>query len=358
VKRPSLLRLGIFVILVAVTLYEIPVTWIKTRNFVPLNVPVSLSDGHFRSPDFKVSLDALYFIGFHDSANENPPYTFCDDHIWQIAKWKVFKYGRPVAVNHESRSGLPSAGEFTGQADDSFNAGPGMYSIDLELSNVPECFKSASIRVQVIAPQDKYWKNYIVLCRICLFLGVIGIAMLVQGAWSSIRARSEIPHDPSVPISQSPGYARNFGRRKRRPMPIFHRMPDFGIFCTAAVLPILAVFMIFDRTRTSMGFKVHVTHPNGVYVNVDPRMKPLLVSIDAKGNFFVSDKQVSRGDLSAALKRELSQRAESTVYFEAAGDAYFGDAAFAMNEIKNASGKLVWLTPKTRQEFAARGPTQ
>jgi biopolymer transport protein ExbD len=355
---PSTLRLGIVAILIAIVFYAVPTAWIKTRNFDPLDVPLTLASGRFRSPKFKIDLSATYIVDFYEPAEAEPPYIFCGDQTSEIAKWRVFENGRDVPVNHEARSGLPSIGQFTGQHSDTFHGSPGIYSLDVELDLPPGCLKQAKVYLLVHTSQDKYWRTYFVLCPISLVLGVVGIAMLIQGVWSSIQSRSQVPRDSRALISQSPGYIRNFGLRKRRPMPLIHRMPEFGIFFTGAMLPTLAVFVIFTLHAVSRGFKIPLTRPGGIYVNVDPRTKPLAVWVDAKGNFFVNEEQVSRDGLPAALKRELSQRAESTVYFEADGDAYFGDAAFAMNEIKNASGKLVWLTPKTRADFAVQNPVK
>jgi biopolymer transport protein ExbD len=357
-KVPSSLRAGLVALLTAITLYAAPVTWIKTRNFYPLDVPLTLSDSHFHSPEFKISRTAPYFIGFYDLSDQNPPYTFCYEQTWQDAKWKVFKGGRPVAVNHESRSGLPSAGEFTGQVNDSFDAGPGNYSIDLQLDSPPECLKFTKMRLQVITSQGKYWSHYLALCGICLVLGGIGIALMIQGTLFSIPARSIAPTGKSPLISQSPGYACNFGTRKRRRAALFHGLPDFGVLYFAAMFPCLIAMLILLQHSGSMGIKTHLVRPNGIHAHADPRSKALLVWLDAHGNYFVNDKQAAHDDFGDALKRELSQPAEWTVYFEADGDASFGDSVFAMSVIRNAAGKVVWLTPKTRQEFAAQDPTK
>ena len=354
-KFPTSLRPGIIVTLTAIALYAVPVTWIKTRNFVPLDTPVTFSNGHFLSPEFKVSLDAPYFIGFYDPADQNPPYTFCDDRTWQNAKWNVFKDGHPVAVNHEPRSGLPSACEFTGQANDSFNAGPGTYSVDVEIDRVPECLEFAKLRLQAITSQDKYWKHYFALCGICLVLGGTGISLLIQGVWFSIQSRTEIPRNPRALISQSPGYTRNFGLRKSRSMRLIHHLPDFGLMHIVTVLSlfILCLFAWMSEAY-SMGIAVLIVTPDHIRAANHSRTEPLRVWLNIWGEFLVNEKPVPRDELQDAVRYELAHRANELVYFGADGNPAFAEAAFAMNEIQIAGGKLVWLTPKTRSDFESQ----
>jgi biopolymer transport protein ExbD len=352
-KLPSSLRLGIFLLLVSITFYVVPVTWIKTRNFDPLDVPLILFNGHFRSLDFKIDLSASYIVGFYNPAEPVPPYTFCGDKTAEIAKWKVFNNGRDVPVNHEARSGLPSADEFTGQHSDTFNGGRGIYSIDVELDSVPDCLRQAKVHLLITTSQEKYWKHYLDLCGICLVLGGTGFAMLIQGAWFSIQGRSEIPRDQHSPISQSPGYTRNFGVRKRLPMPLFHHLPDFGLMHIATMLSVLIVFLFSWMSEAyPVGTNVLIVTPREISAANHSRTEPLRVWLNTSGEFLVSEKSVPRDKLQDAVRYELAHRAEEIVYFGADGNPDFAEAVFAINEINLAGGKVVWVTPKTVSEIA------
>jgi biopolymer transport protein ExbD len=65
---------------------------------------------------------------------------------------------------------------------------------------------------------------------------------------------------------------------------------------------------------------------------------------------------VPREALRANLQRELNRRMVWTVYFEADGDALNMNAIYAMDTIQGLGAKLVWITPKVRQELEKRNP--
>jgi len=47
--------------------------WLATRNFTPLDIPVSLSHGHIRTTDFCVNITGEYFVDF--IVDRSFPYT-------------------------------------------------------------------------------------------------------------------------------------------------------------------------------------------------------------------------------------------------------------------------------------------
>jgi biopolymer transport protein TolR len=348
---PSL-RLGIIVLVTAIAIYSIPIRWIETRRFTPLDVPISASNGHFRTDEFKINLSGDYSVSFYRPYDASPEYSNCPDDATSGAKWTVFRNGQPIAVSVPVDPGVQPW-----RRNKSFHASPGSYSVDVEVLPGAECLNVARMQL-VVWTFDDFQDVLDLLWDSSVFLGGVGIVLLILAKRLSF---GELPNNQThelLQISQSPGHSPGFGFRKRRPMPIFHRIPDFGMIFFIAMLAPLISFMVLTHHSVSMGIKARLTRAIGFNVNIDPTNKPLLVWIDADGKFFVNEKPVSREDLGSVLKRELSPRAESTVYFEADGNIYFGDAIFAMSEIKNASGKLVWLTPKTRSDFSSLKPVQ
>jgi hypothetical protein len=62
-KRTLLrIRIGVALILIAAAIYGGWEWWMATRTWVPLDMPVSLAQGHIRSPEFKINLDAGFWI--------------------------------------------------------------------------------------------------------------------------------------------------------------------------------------------------------------------------------------------------------------------------------------------------------
>nr|HEV7952583.1 biopolymer transporter ExbD [Candidatus Acidoferrales bacterium] len=348
-KFPSSLRPGIAVLLAAIAIYAIPIRWIETRRFTPLDVPFSASNGHFRTDEFKINLSGDYRVNFYRPYDGSPEYSNCPDDATSNTKWTVFRNGQPVTVSVPLAPGIQPWRRIN-----FFRASPGSYSVDVEVLQGAECLNVARMQL-VVSTFNNFQDVLDLLWDCCVFLAGVGIVLLILAKPVSF---GELPNNQThelTPISQSSGYLRSFGFRKRRPMPIFHRIPDFGmIFFFAMISTLIIMIILTTHHSVSMGIKARLTRPTGFNVNIDPRNKPLLVWIDADGKYFLNEKQITRNDLGNALKRELARRAEPTVYFEADGNAYFGDAAFAMSEIKNASGKLVWLTPKTRLDFDAQ----
>ena len=74
------------------------------------------------------------------------------------------------------------------------------------------------------------------------------------------------------------------------------------------------------------------------------------VYVAHSGQFYVNGKVVKQ-DLEKALREELDQRAEWTVYVEADYDTPFMDTVFVIDTIQGLGGKVVWITPRTRAEW-------
>ena len=58
-----------------------------------------------------------------------------------------------------------------------------------------------------------------------------------------------------------------------------------------------------------------------------------------------------RGSLRTALLELLSRRVEWTVYFEADFDTLYMDDIYAIETIQGCGAKLIWITPKMREEW-------
>lgn len=67
--------------------------------------------------------------------------------------------------------------------------------------------------------------------------------------------------------------------------------------------------------------------------------------------FFINGQEVPRSDLQAKLIEQLSRRPEWTVFFEAQPDVPYMQAIYAMDAIQACGAKLVWITPKMREDW-------
>jgi hypothetical protein len=82
-----------------------------------------------------------------------------------------------------------------------------------------------------------------------------------------------------------------------------------------------------------------------------PWAETLGVYVDGLGQFYVNGRAVAREDLRAKLQEELGRRAVWTVYFEANEDCTFMNATYTFDTIQGLGAKVVWITPRIRQEL-------
>ena len=58
----TLLRLGLCFLFLALIVYFYSEHWLKTRIFVPLDVPVNLDTRQLKSPPFQINMRETYFV--------------------------------------------------------------------------------------------------------------------------------------------------------------------------------------------------------------------------------------------------------------------------------------------------------
>lgn len=82
-----------------------------------------------------------------------------------------------------------------------------------------------------------------------------------------------------------------------------------------------------------------------------PWQQTLAVYVRPNGRFFVNDEEVERSSLRAKLLEHLSRRVEWSVYFEGDDDTLYMDDIYAMDTIQGCGAKIIWITPKLREEW-------
>ena len=65
----------------------------------------------------------------------------------------------------------------------------------------------------------------------------------------------------------------------------------------------------------------------------------------------MNGEEIERGSLHTKLLEHLSRRVEWTVYFEADFDTLYMDDIYAIETIQGCGAKLIWITPKMREEW-------
>jgi len=138
--------------------------------------------------------------------------------------------------------------------------------------------------------------------------------------------------------------------RRHRPMALMKGFPNFGLVHGCILWVLIFIFMIL-QPRTSTGLPVDFKTERTVIVEKNPWEETMAVYVDAKRGFSLNGKPVTREELRTKLEEELLRRGVWVVYFEADGDCLYMDAVYAMDTIQGLGAKMIWITPKTREEW-------
>jgi len=144
--------------------------------------------------------------------------------------------------------------------------------------------------------------------------------------------------------------------QRHRPMPLIRALPDFrtGWVCIVGVISVVFYFYLI-RGLPPHGLLVDFKGERAVGAVKSPWTETMAVYVDAKGNFVVNGKTVGREELSLRLQEELARRGVWVVYLEADDNCLYMDAVYAIDAIQGLGAKVIWITPKTREEWKKSG---
>jgi len=137
---------------------------------------------------------------------------------------------------------------------------------------------------------------------------------------------------------------------KHSPLVPIHGLPHWGLFSGALLWILVFIFMILPPL-TSHGLLVSLKSHEVIAWEKSSWPETLVVYVRPKGRFFLNDEEVERSSLRAKLLEHLNRRAEWAVYFEGDDDTLYMDDVYAMDTIQGCGAKLIWITPKLREEW-------
>ena len=104
--------------------------------------------------------------------------------------------------------------------------------------------------------------------------------------------------------------------------------------------------------------------PHGLFVNMRSHevvswgkstgQETIGVYVGPRGRFFVNGEEVERGSLRTKLLEHLGRSVGWTVYFEGDADTLYMDDVYAIDTIQGCGAKLIWITPKMRDEWTRK----
>jgi biopolymer transport protein ExbD len=357
-RRPKLAYLSVATILAALALPQAYWQWLETRTFVALDMPVSLSKGDIRTPDFPINLKGWY----------------------HIVVWVDSVSGCQAGLSHPalvSRSTVRSNGKVIESSEGRdrylghfYVAKEGHYAVALETISDPTCLNAGHPRIGVWTESNSYVNLYnqlrnagIVIAFLCLglfafsFSSTVGVVTLFAPA--VVRMVYPIAPRTSSKMGDVTPESVEFRRHRRLPLKRkFAMLPNRGLIGGPIILLLLILMFILLSPQES----------RGIYVRLVPRHHsgpdelclagPIVVTISQSGSasrFLVNGGEVNKEELEGSLKSKLAQRADWEVLIEGDDSVSFADPMYAIDVINALHAKAVILTPKLKAQMAERG---
>jgi biopolymer transport protein ExbD len=345
--RKTLVKAGLVALALALLLPWSYSYWLKTRTFEPVDKPVSLEARKVQREEFELNLSEDYSVrielDYADDWNESK----CPFRSWTDPDWKVYRlWGGAIKIGELWAS---SAEILKRRAiPDGFHGKPGRYQLEWSVPGASPCLNARHPREHVYTSSSDYEQIGGLIQFICVFPAGTGILLVLRGLCGWVFAHL---FDRRPPRMFSEMVLRNVTPWKRhQPMSLICDISNFRVVCVG-VLFVCLVFFLALTPLTPKGLLVDFREQKAVGVGKSPWTETISVYVDSRKGFLVNGQQVEREELEAKLKEELSRQMVWTVYFEADYDCFFSDATFAIDTIQGLGAKVIWITPKSREEW-------
>lgn len=347
----TLVKVGIAGVLLPLAVFWMTSHWIDTRSFEPVNMLVVLKAGRPQTVDFEINLQENYYVGLSaDYSLDDWSDGKCNSKTLADADWKVYRLQTGTATSKE----LWASPEREGQVPIGFRGLRGKYQLEWSVSDAAMCLNARHPQLSVWTSQDEYRTAFGFVLLACILIAMVGagsvlraLVISLQGAPGPRRALRIFPNMSMTNVIPLP---------RHRPMPIMRVLPDFRIawFCIIGVLTILFFLFLTGWGIKSNGLTVDFKGERSVIVEKNPWAETMAVYVDKKRAFCVNGKKVPREELRSKLEEELLRRGVWVVYLEADENCLYMDAVYAMDTIQGLGARLIWITPKTREEWKKR----
>jgi biopolymer transport protein ExbD len=324
--------------------------WLRTRTFEPVDKEGKMEAGRVQTESFEINLredynvqiDVTYGSNYVDEERE------CPFHPWSDTDWKVYRLN---ISGTEKRELWASSAEMLKQGEIplGFKGRPGKYELEWSVPPARPCLNALHPRVHVYASSSGYEVFGGFILFVCIFAGGTGtvVALRETVAWVTGYFFDKRP-----PRMFPEMVLRNvIPRIQHRQTPLIRDFPNFGLLWGGVLYVLFNIFAMMTTSLPQIGLPVDFRGVKAVGVEKSPWTETVSVYVDARRGFLVNGRPVPREELRTKLKEELSRQIVWTVYLEADSDCPFMDAVDAMDTIQGLGAKLVWITPKTREEW-------
>jgi biopolymer transport protein ExbD len=197
-----------------------------------------------------------------------------------------------------------------------------------------------------------HWTTVPVLLWFCVSLAGAGGLLVFRAAFGLLPVRwqwnSCLDIFPAMPPRNVLAWHRH------RPTPLVTQLPNFGLIFGAVLWILIVLFMVLRDPHHYYGLPIDLRTRDSVIWEKSPWQETLSVHLAVGEKYYLNGQQVPREALRTNLQQALGRRMVWTVYFEADYDTLNTDAIYAMDTIQGLGAKLVWITPKVRDELQQR----
>ena len=346
----TLARLGLAFLLVASTIYFLTGRWLHSRIFTPLDYSVSLESRQLKSPPFLINLRDEYFVSLRldDATNNWEEAQRCSDSNLLGSEWRIYKLSSKAA---QLRVLWADSGKVEREYElyiGTMTASSGQYELEWDLPPSAACLHQRRAQLAVHTGRTGYEIVVSFVQTCCVFLIGTGAALVFFAIARQLKQAFGITESPRM----FPGMPlRNLlPIAKHKPLLPIHDIPHWGLFCGSILWILIFIFMVLGPLP-STGLYVNWKNHDAVVWEKSPWPETLEVYVRAPARFFINSEEIKRNDLRTRLLEQLGRRAEWTVYFEADNDTLFSDDAYTIDTIQACGAKVVWVTPKMREEL-------
>jgi hypothetical protein len=194
-RLPTPVRLGIGAIVIAAIVFVGAKSWLKTRNYVLVDIPANLSRGRIVTGKFKINQRASYSILI---VTNDPSSPSCYVNSILQTRRLTSVGGRPV--DGLDRHVAPPGQDVTfGAYLGTLEGVPGEYSLEIEVLSDASCLNVGHPRLLIEATRRDYQERrerYDLACLASLVMRTLGVLLLIVGISGARRSRSRARDDP------------------------------------------------------------------------------------------------------------------------------------------------------------------
>ena len=340
-RVPRLAYIAVSMILSGIILPRACLHWLETRTFVPLDMPVSLSRGDIKTPEFFINLKGWYQIVIWVDSD----FSGC----WSGVSYQTL---RSRSIVYGNGHVIPSSEAFDRYLGHFYAPEKGRYSVSLELISDPACLNAGHPRIGVWTDSSSYVQLYNEFRHTGLVVVFAGLGLL---AFSTTRIEYRVAASAeALPASHNTGDACSTSHARLPLRARFAVLPSFGLSYTAVLTCLLASVVVIYAAgrRPSLGIPASVTNELPSSPSAASSNMPLLVRLEYAGSgapplLYLNLKPTRWNEWGNGLSSELIVRPDGFVDGEADELVSWSDVIGVMDIIRSRHARVVLLTRKT-----------